>query len=98
MAQMKEFLDIQEKTVIKIFTNTIENLKLKIKNMQEENKQLKGEVKALLESIEFQVETYNNMKKDMTEEKQKLETDNRKNEEITEEIIYDLWRSTRNLE
>ena len=50
--------------------------------MQEENKQLKGEVKALQESIEFQNETYENMKKDMTEEKQKLETDNRKNEEV----------------
>ena len=50
--------------------------------MQEENKQLKGEVKALQESIEFQNETYENIKKDMTEEKQKLETDNRNNEEV----------------
>ena len=71
MTQMKEFLDIQEKTVIKIFTNRIENLELKIKSMQEENKQLEGEVKALLESIEFQVETYNNMKKDMRGKKNK---------------------------
>ena len=71
MTQMKEFLDIQEKTVIKIFTNRIENLELKIKSMQEENKQLKGEVKALLESIEFQVETYNNMKKDMRQKRNK---------------------------
>ena len=71
MTQMKEFLDIQEKTVIKIFTNRIENLELKIKSMQEENKQLKGEVKALLESIEFQVETYNNMKKDMRRKRNK---------------------------
>ena len=46
--------------------------------MQKENKQLKGEVKALKESIEFQIETYEKMKKDMTKEKQKLETDNRK--------------------
>ena len=29
--------------------------------MQEENKQLKGEAKALQESIEFQNETYQNM-------------------------------------
>ena len=50
--------------------------------MQEENKQLKGEVKALQESIEFQNETYKNMKKDMAKEKQKLETDNRNNEEV----------------
>ena len=71
MTQMKEFLDIQEKTVIKNFTNRIENLELKIKSMQEENKQLKGEVKALLESIEFQVETYNNMKKDMRRKRNK---------------------------
>ena len=71
MTQMKEFLDIQEKTVIKNFTNRIENLELKIKSMQEENKQLEGEVKALLESIEFQVETYNNMKKDMRGKKNK---------------------------
>ena len=55
--------------------------------MQEENKQLKGEVKALQESIEFQNETYENMKKDMTEEKQKLETDNRSNEEVQKLIL-----------
>ena len=57
------------------------------------------------------------MKKDVVEEKQKLETDNRNNKEIqnliqennkmeeqiaeletdTEEIIYDLWASRKNL-
>ena len=58
----------------------------KIISMQEENKQLKGEVKALQESIEFQNETYENMKKDMTEEKQKLETDN-KNNEVVQKLI-----------
>ena len=82
MAQLKESLDIHENTIIKIFKNRIENLESKITSMQEENKQLKGEVKALQESIEFQNETYKKMKKDMTEEKQKLETDNRNNEEI----------------
>ena len=82
MAQLKELLDIHENTIIKIFTNRIENLESKITSMQEEKKQLKGEVKALQESIEFQIETYENMKKEMTEEKQKLETDNRYNEEI----------------
>ena len=82
MAQLKELLDFHENTIIKIFTNRIENLESKIISMQEENKQLKGEVKALQESIEFQNETYENMKKDMTEEKQKLETDNRNNEEV----------------
>ena len=82
MIQLKELLDIHENTIIKIFTNRIENLESKITSMQEENKQLKGEVKALQESIEFQNETYKKMKKDMTEEKQKLETDNRNNEEI----------------
>ena len=39
-------------------------------------------MKALQKSIEFQNETNENMKKDMTEEKQKLETDSRNNEEI----------------
>ena len=39
-------------------------------------------MKALQESIDFQNETYENMKKDMTKEKQKLETGNRNNEEI----------------
>ena len=34
MTQMKEFLDIQEKTVIKIFTNRIENLELKIRKVK----------------------------------------------------------------
>ena len=37
MAQVKELLDIHEKTIIKIFTNRIENLKSKIISMQEEN-------------------------------------------------------------
>ena len=74
--------------------------------MQEENKQLKGELKALQESIKFQNETYKNMKKDMTEEKQKLKTDNRKNDKIkklvhqntkTKEQIAELEkRHTRN--
>ena len=50
--------------------------------MQEKNKQLKGKVKALQESIEFQNETYKNVKKDMTEKKQKLETDYRNNKEV----------------
>ena len=50
--------------------------------MQEEYKPLKVEVKALQEPIEFQNETYENMKSDMTEEKQKLETDDRNNEEV----------------
>ena len=35
--------------------------------MQEENKQLKGEVKALQESTELQNEMYEKMEKDMTE-------------------------------
>ena len=53
MAQPKELLDIHENTIIKIFTNRIKNLELKIVSMQEENKQLKDAVKALQESIEF---------------------------------------------
>ena len=80
MAQLKELLDIHKNTIIKIFTNRIENLKLKITSMQEENKQLKGEVKALQESIEFQNETYEKIKKDMMEEKQKIDADYKNNE------------------
>ena len=53
MAELKELLDIHENTIINIFTNRIENLESKITSMQEENEQLKGEVKALQESIEF---------------------------------------------
>ena len=90
IAQLKELLDIHENTIIKIFTNRIENLESKITSMQEENKQLKGEVKALQESIEFQNETYENIKKDMTEEKQKLETDNRNNEEVQKLIQQNI--------
>ena len=86
IAQLKELLDIHENTIIKIFTNRIENLKSKITSVPEEHKQLKGEVKALQESVEFQNETYENIKKDMTEEKQKLETDNRNNEEVQQLI------------
>ena len=69
MAQLKQLLDIHENTIIKIFTNKIENLGAKIKKMQEENKQLKDEVKALQESTEFQNEMYKKLEKDMTEEK-----------------------------
>ena len=58
----------------------------KITSMQEENKQLKGEVKALQESTEFQNETYEKMKKVMTEEKQKLDTDY-KNNEVVQNLI-----------
>ena len=61
MAQPKELLDIHENTIIKIFTNRIKNLESKIISMQEEDKQLKGEAKALQGSIEFQNETYQNM-------------------------------------
>ena len=81
VAQPKELIDTHENTTINIFTKRIKNLEFKITSMQEENKLLKGEVKALQESIEFQSETYQKMKKDMTEEKQKLETDNRNNKE-----------------
>ena len=68
-AQLKELLDIHQSTFTKVFTNRIENLESKITSMQEENKQLNGEVKALQESIEFQNKTYEKIKKDMSEEK-----------------------------
>ena len=86
MPQLKELLDIHENTIIKIFINRIENLESKITSMQEKNKQLKGEVKGLQESIEFQNETYEKMKKDMVEEKHKLETDY-KNSEVVQNLI-----------
>ena len=41
MAQLKELLDIDESTIMKIFANRIENLESKITSVQEENKQLK---------------------------------------------------------
>ena len=41
----------------------MENLESKITGMQEENEQLKSEVKALHKSIEFQNETQKKMKK-----------------------------------
>ena len=72
MAQLKELLDIHEKTIIEAFANRIENLQ-----SCKENKQLKCEVKSLQESTEFQNETYEKMKNDMKEEKQKLEADYR---------------------
>ena len=86
MVQLKKLLDIHENVITKIFTNRIENLESNITSMQEENKQLKGEVKVLQESIEFQNETYELIKKDMREEKQKLETDY-KNNEVVENLI-----------
>ena len=72
MAQLKELLYIHENTIIKIFTNRIKNLGSKITSMQVENKQ--------------QNETYKKMKRDMTEETQKLETDY-KNNEVVQNLI-----------
>ena len=37
MAQVEELLNIHENTIIKTFTNIIENLESKIISMQEEN-------------------------------------------------------------
>ena len=47
-------------------------------------------MKALQGPIEFQNETYEKMKKDMMEEKQKLETDYRNNEEVQNLIQQNL--------
>ena len=80
LVQMKELLDIY--TIIKIFTDRIENLESKITNMPKVIKYLTGELKALEESIKFQNETYKKIKKDMTEEKQKLKTHSMNNNEV----------------
>ena len=69
-------LDIHENTIIKTFTNRIENLESKITSLQEEYKPLEDEVKALHEP-KFKNGTYEKMKNNMMEEKQKLETDNK---------------------
>ena len=50
--------------------------------MQGGYKQLQGEVKALQESMEFQNKMYEKMKKDKTEEKQKLQTNYRNSNEV----------------
>ena len=73
------------KTLLLRFLQT-ESKTSKITSMQEENKQLKDEVKALQDSIEFQNETYEKMETDMLEDKQKLETDY-KNNEVVQNII-----------
>lgn len=59
MAQLQELLDINDSwtSIIKTFTNRIENLEPKTASIQEEYMPLKGEVKALQEPIEFQNET-----------------------------------------
>ena len=62
IAQVKELMDIHENTINKTFTCRPENMDSKIKNMQEENNQLKHEVEALEESKEFQNETCKKMK------------------------------------
>ena len=80
LVQMKELLDVY--TIIKIFTDRIENLESKITNMPKVIKYLTGELKALEESIKFQNETYKKIKKDMTEEKQKLKTHSMNNNEV----------------
>ena len=64
MAQLKELLAIPENTIIKIFTNRIKNLESKITSIKEENKQLKSEAKELQESMKFQNETYEKIKKE----------------------------------
>ena len=70
----------------------------KITSLQEENKQLKGKVKALQESIEFQNKMYEKMKKDMTEEKQKLESDYKNNEEVQNLIQQNTEMKEQNAE
>ena len=80
-------LDIYENAIIKVSTNRIKNLESKITNFQEENKHFKCNVKALRESIKSQNKTYEKIKKDMMESKQKLETDYRNNEEV-QNIIH----------
>ena len=52
-SQLKELLVIIEDTVIKVFSNRIQNLESKIANMQEGNKHQKGEVNALQWSTKF---------------------------------------------
>ena len=56
--------------------------------MQEGNKHQKGEVNALQWSTKFQNETYEKMKKDMTEEKKELETDYRNNKDSRNKEIH----------
>ena len=77
-----ELGDIHENTIIKFFINRIENLQSKITNVQEKNKHFKSEVKAIQESIEFQNETYEKMKKDMMEEKEKLKSNYRNSKKM----------------
>ena len=86
--QLKELLVIIEDIVIKVFWNRIQNLESKIANMQEGNKHQKGEVNALQWSTKFQNETYEKMKKDMTEEKKELETDYRNNKDSRNKEIH----------
>ena len=50
--------------------------------MQGGYKQLQGKVKALQELMEFQNKMYEKMKKDITEEKQKLQTNYRNSNEV----------------
>ena len=50
MAKLKELLDIHQNTIIKISTDRIKNLALKIARVKEENKDMKSEVKVLKEN------------------------------------------------
>ena len=77
-----ELGDIHENTIIKFFINRIENLQSKITNVQEKNKHFKSEVKAIQESLGFQNETYEKMKKDMMEEKEKLKSNYRNSKKM----------------
>ena len=63
MTQLKQLLNIHENIIIKICTNRFEKLELKITGIQEENNEMKREVKewrteALQESTKFQDEIY----------------------------------------
>ena len=82
MAQMKEQLDIHENTIVKNFTNRFKILESKIiTNMPKENKDLKDEVKHYRNQQSFKMK-HKKMKKDTTEDKQKLETNYRNNEGV----------------
>jgi hypothetical protein len=79
IAQMKEFMDLHENTILKIFNDKIERLEAKIFIMQEENKTLKTEVCELKKSMEFINEKYERV---LTETKKNLPTSNEKNKNI----------------
>ena len=65
--QIKEILAIQENTLMKLFTSSMERLENKIERLSNENTLLKQEVESLKTGADFQNKWFEEAKRDLEE-------------------------------